>query len=352
MSKRLMKGNEAVIHGALMGGATHFFGYPITPASEIAQAAAQYFTSAGRTFLQAESEVSSINMLYGSASAGARVMTASSGPGIALMSEGLSYIAGAELPCVVVDVQRAGPGLGNIWPEQSDYNMVIKGGGHGNYHNLVLAPNSVLEMFEFTRRAFELADRYRITVFILSDAYIGQMMEAIDISGEILKVERKPWAVYGDHESRKNLITSILMNPELQQEHNEKLQRKYQQLEESCIDYEEDMVEDAEVVFVAFGICSRICMSAVQDLRAKGVRAGLFRPKTLFPFPKKKLASLAEKDERTFIIVELNEGMMADDVQLAVGNTVQLLKYNWLGGVIPSVNEIVTRVVRDLEKEA
>lgn len=351
MSKRLMKGNEAVIHGALMGGATHFFGYPITPASEIAHAAAQYFTQSGRTFLQAESEVSAINMLYGSAAAGARVMTASSGPGIALMGEGLSYIAGAELPCVVVDVQRAGPGLGNIWPEQSDYNMVIKGGGHGNYHNIVLAPNSALEMFEFTKSAFELADTYRITVFILSDAYIGQMMEAIDISGELLKGEKKSWAIYGDKESRENLITSILMNPKLQQGHNEKLQRKYKKIQEECVQFEEMMTEDAEIVFVAFGICSRICVSALRKLRKHGVKAGMIRPKTLFPFPKEQLASLAAEKRRTFIVVELNEGMMADDVQLAVGNDSSVLRYNWLGGVIPTVDEIVDRVKSNLRVE-
>lgn len=349
MGKRLMKGNEAVIHGALTGGATHFFGYPITPASEIAHAAAQYFTLSGRTFLQAESEVSSINMLYGSAAAGARVMTASSGPGIALMAEGLSYIAGAELPCVVVDVQRAGPGLGNIWPEQSDYNMVIKGGGHGNYHNIVLAPNSALEMFEFTRDAFALADRYRITVFILSDAYIGQMMEAIDITGEVSHGERKEWAVYGDRESRKNLITSILMNPKLQQAHNEKLQEKYHLIAEQCISYEDVLTEDAEVVFAAFGICSRICMSAVKRLRERGVRAGMIRPKTLYPFPKDAFRQAAAGTAR-IICVELNEGMMADDIQLAIGGESEVLRFNWLGGVIPTVDEIVERTELVMQK--
>lgn len=349
MSKRLMKGNEAVIHGALLGGATHFFGYPITPASEIAHAAAAYFTASGRTFLQAESEVSSINMLYGAASAGARVMTASSGPGIALMSEGLSYLAGARLPCVVVDIQRAGPGLGNIWPEQSDYNMVIKGGGHGNYHNIVLAPSSGQEMFEFTKEAFELADRYRMTVFILSDAYIGQMMEAVDISGEVAHGQRKEWAVYGDAESRKNLITSILMNPELQQGHNELLQRVYRQVESECTRYETYMTEDAQLIFIAFGICSRICMSAIRRLRKMGIKAGMLRPKTLWPFPSAPIAELSKRPGVKLVAVELNEGMMADDIQLAVGNQVPLLRYNWLGGVIPTVEDITSRVVADLE---
>ncbi|MDA3834530.1 MAG: 3-methyl-2-oxobutanoate dehydrogenase subunit VorB [Spirochaetales bacterium] len=357
MSKRLMKGNEAVIYGALLGGATHFFGYPITPASEIAHAAATYFTQSGRTFLQAESEVSSVNMLYGSAAAGARVMTASSGPGIALMGEGLSYIAGAELPCVVVDVQRAGPGLGNIWPEQSDYNMVVKGGGHGNYHNFVLAPNSALEMFDMTRIAFELADTYRITVFVLTDAYIGQMMEAIDISSAVLKGARKPWALYADKESRTNLITSILMNAKLQQQHNEKLQEKYRRIQEECVQTESILTEDAEVVFVAYGICSRICISAVRLLRKAGIKAGILRPKTLFPFPKEELAALigdrhGRIGEKTFIAVELSEGMMADDVELALRGNARVLRYTWLGGVVPSVNEIVQGVQEDCTEGA
>ncbi len=349
MSKQLMKGNEAIIHGALMGGATHFFGYPITPASEVAHAAAQYFTGSGRVFLQAESEVSAINMLYGAASAGARVMTASSGPGISLMGEGLSYIAGAELPCVVVDVQRAGPGLGNIWPEQSDYNMVVKGGGHGNYHSIVLAPNSALEMYEFTRKAFDLADRFRITVIILSDAYVGQMMEAIDIKGEVTVGERHDWAVYGDAESRENLISSILMDSKLQQEHNEKLQSKYREIKETCVEYEEFSVEDAEVILVAFGICSRISMSAVNRLRKQGIKAGLFRPKTLYPFPSRRLAELAADASRRFISVEMNEGMMADDIQLAIEDSQRLLRYCWLGGVVPTVEEIVGKVQDDLQ---
>jgi pyruvate/2-oxoacid:ferredoxin oxidoreductase alpha subunit len=343
MSKRLMKGNEAVIHGALMGGATHFFGYPITPASEIAHAAAYYFTNSGKTFLQAESEVSSINMLYGAASAGARVMTASSGPGIALMGEGLSYIAGAELPCVVVDVQRAGPGLGNIWPEQSDYNMVVKGGGHGNYRNIVLAPNSALEMFDMTRRAFELADTYRMTVFILSDAYIGQMMEAVDLTGSISKGKRKDWALYADAQSRKNLITSILMNPKLQQEHNEHLQRKYRKVEAECVEVEHIKTSDADFILVAYGISSRISLSAVRRLRREGLRVGLLRLRTLYPFPKEEIAALCA-DERQFAAVELSDGMMADDVELALAGRSKLHRYGWLGGVIPTVEELIEKI--------
>ncbi|MDR2588404.1 MAG: 3-methyl-2-oxobutanoate dehydrogenase subunit beta, partial [Spirochaetales bacterium] len=232
MDKQLIKGNEAVIFGALLGGATHFFGYPITPASEIAHGAAHYFTATGNVFLQAEDEVNAINMLYGAASAGARVLTASSGPGISLMAEGISYIAGAELPAVVVHVQRAGPGLGNIWPEQGDYNMVVKGGGHGNYRNIVLAPFSAQEMCDFTYRAFELAERYRMMVFILADAYIGQIMEAVELPGEVKKAPRQDWALYADKESRKNLVSSILMNTDLLSAHNWKLHDKYKKLGE------------------------------------------------------------------------------------------------------------------------
>lgn len=349
MGKRLMKGNEASVHGALMGGCTHFFGYPITPASEIAQAAAYYFTAAGRTFLQAESEVSVINMLYGASSAGARVMTASSGPGIALMGEGLSYLAGAQLPSVVIDMQRAGPGLGNIWPEQSDYNMVVKGGGHGNYSNIVLAPASVQEMFDFTRKAFELADTYRMTVFILSDAYIGQMMEPVDISGPVLHGKRKEWAVYGDAESRKNLITSIHMSPELQRKHNEALQAVYRQVEQDLVDYETYCVEDAEIILVAYGIVARIAHSAVHMLREMGIRAGLLRPKALFPFPKQVIAEIAQRGV-PLMVVELSSGQMADDVELAAKGAVPVMRHLTMGGETPTVSELVRRVSDDVRQ--
>ncbi len=349
MGKRLMKGNEAVVHGALMGGATHFFGYPITPASEIAHGAAQYFPVSGRCFLQAESEVAAVNMLYGAAGSGARVMTASSGPGFALMSEGLSYLAGARLPSVLVDVQRAGPGLGNIWPEQSDYNMVVKGGGHGNYKNIVLAPYSAQEMCDFTRRAFSLADTYRMTVCILSDAYIGQMMEPVELSGDMAEGKRKDWAVYGDVKSRSNLITSIYMDPQLLEKHNHQLQSLYAQVEEECVAYEPYQLDDADVVFAAYGITARICMSAVDKLRNQGVRAGLLRPQTLFPFPKEPIARAADRGA-VIIAVELSNGMMADDVELAAKGQSRVLRYGWLGGVIPTVDEIVERTVRDLER--
>lgn len=347
MQKRLMKGNEAAVHGALMGGCTHFFGYPITPASEISQAASYYFTASGRTFLQAESEVSVVNMLYGAASAGARPMTASSGPGIALMGEGLSYLAGARLPAVVIDMMRAGPGLGNIWPEQSDYNMVVKGGGHGNYSNIVLAPASVQEMFDFTRRAFDLADRYRMTVFILSDAYIGQMMEPVEIGKPVLHGVRKNWAVYGDAESRGNLISSIYMSPPLQRKHNEFLQSVYRQVEQELPDHESVMTDDADIVFVAYGISARICLSTLHVLRDQGIKAGLLRPKTLFPFPGKAVEALASR-RIPLAVVELSSGQMAVDVELAARGRTSVFRYLTMGGETPTVAELAASVRRDV----
>jgi pyruvate/2-oxoacid:ferredoxin oxidoreductase alpha subunit len=344
-ARQLMKGNEAVVYGALLGGSTHFFGYPITPASEITHTAARYFPLSGRRFLQVESEVSVINMLYGAASAGARAMSASSGPGISLMAEGLSYLAGAELPCVLVDVQRAGPGLGNIWPEQSDYNAVVKGGGHGNYHNIVFAPASVQEMCDFTYRAFELAEQYRMTVFILADAYIGQMMGPVLLPETVRHARRQSWAVYGDKASRHNLITSIYMSPTLLAEHNEKLQLKYQTLANELSEYEEVEIEGADLVFVAFGIMARICYSVVKELRKQGVKAGLFRPKTLFPLPRRRLQALSHSTKQ-FIVAELNNGMLADDIQLALASGLPVTRYNWMGGIVPSVQEIVRKVLR------
>jgi 2-oxoisovalerate ferredoxin oxidoreductase alpha subunit len=339
---RLMRGNDAAVFGALMGGCTHFYGYPITPASEITEVAAHYFTVSGRVFLQAESEVSAINMLYGAAAAGSRVMTASSGPGIALMSEGLSYLAGARLPSVVIDMQRAGPGLGNIWPEQGDYNMVVKGGGHGNYKNIVLTPASVQEMYDFTKKAFELADKYRMTVFILSDAYIGQMMEPITLELPILNSERKEWALYGDKESRHNLISSIYMSPTSLRKHNELLQDIYREVEQEQVDYENYYCDDASTIFVAYGIVSRICKSAVQQLRKNGIKAGLFRLKTAFPFPSKEIYALAKESKR-IIVVEMSNGQMASDVELAVKGS-EVEKVLVMGGETPQIETLINMV--------
>ena len=345
--KKLMKGNDAVVHGALLGGGTHFFGYPITPANEISHAAALYYTKAGRTFLQAESELAAVNMLLGAGSAGARVMTASSSPGISLMSEGVSYLAGCEVPAVVVDIQRAGPGLGNIWPEQSDYDMVVKGGAHGNYKNIVLAPNSAQEMADFGYIAFDLAEKYRCTVFILADAYIGQMMEPVQFPREVKKAERYNWGLYADKESRHNLITSIFMNASILSEHNAKLQAKYKTIEEEILDYEEIFTEDAVYLLVAFGISARICLTAVRKLREEGIKIGLLRPKTLFPYPKKRLEELSSR-LKNVMVVELNNGQMAADVELATKGKLPVLKYNWFGGMVPSISEVIETIKKDI----
>lgn len=343
MGQHLIKGNEAVIYGALLGGATHYFGYPITPASEIAHAAATLFPRCGRHFLQAECEVSSISMLYGAAAAGARVITGSSGPGLSLMAEGLSYLSGSELPCVVVDVQRAGPGLGYIWPEQADYNFIVHGAGHGSHSGVVLAPNSAQEMCDFAYKAFELAERYRCTVFILSDAYIGQIMEPVELPRQIKTNPRKDWALYGDPESRQNLLSSIYLKMEELEGHNKHLQEKYRRMESEIVDFEEIETDDAEYLFVAYGITSRICHSALQKLRQLGIKVGMLRPKTLFPFPNSRLQELSQQ-VRKIVTAELSNGQMVRDVRLAVEGRVPVELYNWMGGRIPSTEEIVQRM--------
>ncbi|MCI0513319.1 3-methyl-2-oxobutanoate dehydrogenase subunit VorB [candidate division KSB1 bacterium] len=337
--RELIKGNEAVIKGALMAGCTQYFGYPITPASEIAQAAAFYFPLLGGTFIQAESEVAAINMVYGAAAAGRRVMTASSGPGLSLKQEGISYLAGAELPCVIVDVMRAGPGLGNIWPEQGDYNQMVKGGGHGNYRNIVLAPNSAQEMCDLTFLAFDLADQYRNPCVVLTDAYIGQMMEPVQFPTQRVKVERKDWGVYGDAASRHNLVTSILMNTELLEKHNLKLQGKYSQLMAHNVHFESYHCDDAELVLVGYGIISRMLQSVVEHFRNQGRAVGMLRPITLFPFPTVPIQQLAAAHKK-FLVVELSNGQMVDDVRLAINGKAAVHFYGRMGGAVPSVDEI------------
>jgi pyruvate/2-oxoacid:ferredoxin oxidoreductase alpha subunit len=347
MGQHLMKGNDAVIYGALLGGATHYFGYPITPASEIAHAAADLFPRCGRHFLQAECEVSSINMLYGAAAAGARVITGSSGPGLSLMAEGFSYLSGSELPSVVVDVQRAGPGLGYIWPEQSDYNFIVHGAGHGSHSGVVLAPNSAQEMCDFAYKAFSLAERYRCTVFILSDAYIGQIMEPVELPRQIQANPHKDWALYGDAGSRHNLLASIYMKLEELEGHNLHLQEKYRRMEMEIVDFEEILTDDADYLFIAYGISSRICHSALQELRKLGIRAGMLRPKTLFPFPNARLRELSMHVKK-MVVAELSNGQMVRDVQLAVQGKVPVDLYNWMGGRVPSTNEIVQRLQQEI----
>ena len=343
--RQLTKGNVAVVKGAILAGCRAYYGYPITPASEIAEAAALYLPQVGGTFLQAESEVASINMVYGASSAGVRVMTASSGPGLSLMQEGLSYLAAAELPCVVVDVVRGGPGLGNIAPEQSDYFAIVKGGGHGCYRNLVLAPASVQEMADLTMLAFELADRYRNPALVLTDGFIGQMMEPLELHPHITHAPEKPWAVKGTHETRPNAVTSIHLEPDNLEAHVRKLEAKYKMAEETEARSETYRAEDAEVLLVGYGIVSRVLRSTVDQLREQGVRAGLFRPVTLFPFPSSALRQQAKK-ARLVQVVEMSTGMMVEDVRLTIEGRVPVEFYGRVGGNVPSAEEVRDHVLQ------
>ncbi len=341
--KQFEKGNACIAKAALLAGCTHYFGYPITPSSEIIHTVADLFPQVGATFIQASSEVAAINMVYGASAAGKRVLTSSSGPGISLKQEGVSYLAASELPCVIADIQRAGPGLGNIWPSQADYYQVVKGGGHGNYRTPVFAPNSPQEMVDFTIEAFEVADRYRTPVYVFADAYVGQVMESVDFPTTISKQPEKPWALKGNKETKGNLITSILMSPELEEELNIKLQEKYREIEKKEQRYSEYMVDDADIILVAYGITSRIAQSCVDILRDKGIKAGLFRPITLWPFPNDRLEELRSRAKH-FIVFELSNGQMVDDVRLVVKDQVKVDFYGRMGGVIPTPDELVGKV--------
>jgi pyruvate/2-oxoacid:ferredoxin oxidoreductase alpha subunit len=343
MAKYLMKGNDAIVRGALLAGCRLYFGYPITPASEIAEGAAHYFPKVGGTFLQAESEVAAINMVYGSASGGIRSMTASSSPGISLKQEGISYAAGAELPCVIVNIMRGGPGLGNIAPEQSDYNQVVKGGGHGNYKLPVLAPNSAQEMCSLTMKAFDIADKYRTPVYIVADGYIGQMMEPVEFPEPVMGLPRQDWALYADKASKDNLISSIFLDPYELEEHNHKLQRKYAEIEKNELMTERFMLDDVEYVVMGYGIVSRVLKTAVEKLREKKVKIGMLRPITLFPFPKKEIFDLAD-NKCKFLVAEMSNGQMIDDVRLAVQGKTTVDLYNRMGGVVPTTEEIIDHI--------
>jgi len=342
--RQLCKGNVAVVKGAILAGCRAYYGYPITPASEIAESAALYIPQVGGTFLQAESEVAAINMVYGAAAAGVRVMTASSGPGLSLMQEGISYLAGSELPCVIVDVVRGGPGLGNIAPEQSDYFAMVKGGGHGNYRNLVLAPASVQEMAELTMLAFELADKYRNPAVVLTDGFVGQMMEPLDLEYREITLPEKPWAVKGTPETRANLISSIYLEPDELEAHERELEAKYIRAQQAETRYELYQTDDAEVLLVGFGIVSRVLRSAVEAVRKSGLKAGLFRPISLWPFPSKALVEAAARVQKV-VVVELSNGQMVEDVRLAVNGKVPVEFYGRVGGNVPSVEELHAQVL-------
>ena len=346
MATQLIKGNTADIIGAMYAGCDCYFGYPITPATEILHEASKYFPMTGRKFVQAESEEAAINMVYGASAAGHRVMTASSGPGISLKQEGISFLAGAELPCVIVDIMRAGPGLGNIGPEQADYTQLVKGGGHGNYRNIVLAPNSVQEMCDLTMKAFELAENYRNPVVILADGVLGQMVEPLQFPEEAVKPSiDTSWAVCGNSETKNNLVTSIFLDFDQLEDFNYKLQDKYQEIKEKEVEFEEYRMEDAEIILVSYGISSRIARSAVEKAREHGIKAGLFRPKTLFPFPEDALKKIAEDRECKFISVEMSNGQMLEDIVLAIGCIRPVELVNRMGGNLVEVESITQKII-------
>ncbi len=345
MAMELLKGNEAIVKGAILAGCRAYYGYPITPASEIAEAAARWMPKVGGVFLQAESEIGSINMVYGAAAAGVRCMTASSSPGVSLKQEGLSYIAGAELPCVYVNIQRGGPGLGNIAPEQSDYFQTVKGGGHGNYHVIALAPNSVQEMCDLTMLAFDLADRYRNPVCILGDGYIGQMMEPCRFPKPVTELPDKPWAVGPGAERRDNLVSSIFLESDDLEAHIHDLWAKYAEVEKNEIRFEEYKLDGAEHVVIGYGIVSRILKTAVDTARQKGVKVGLLRPISLWPFPTARIRQVAETVE-DILVVELSMGQMVEDVRLAVEGRRPVKFYGRVGGNVPSADELVQQILQ------
>lgn len=339
--KRLTKGNEAVVLGALAAGADAFFGYPITPASEIPQMCSEYFPKFGKVFLQAECEIGAINMVYGAAVCGKRAFTSSSGPGISLKQECISFLAGGEVPSVIVDIMRAGPGIGNIGPEQSDYHQVVKGGGHGGYKLIVLAPNGVQEMYDFTIDAFELADQYRTPVFLLGDAMLGQMMEPIHCSPPPSSEHEKPWKLDTSPATNENLITSIYLDFNTMEAHSRHLAEKYDRIAAAEARAQEYRTQDAEIIFSAYGIVSRIVRSAVDRLREQGVRVGMIRPQTLWPFPKDAYAEALRRNPQTkFFVVELSHGQFTEDVRLSAPGA-QVRYYSRFGGNLPGEQEIL-----------
>ncbi|MBR5388851.1 MAG: 3-methyl-2-oxobutanoate dehydrogenase subunit VorB [Clostridia bacterium] len=350
--KVLMKGNEALAEAAIMAGCRHYFGYPITPQTEVAAYMAKKMPKIGGTFLQAESEIAAINMVIGAAASGVRAMTSSSSPGISLKSEGISYLAGCELPALIVNVQRGGPGLGGIQPSQSDYFQAIKGGGHGDYHLIVLAPASVQEMFDMAFKGFNLSEKYRVPAMILADGTMGQMMEPVSLDANEVEHYDKPWATVGTgkHEWR-NIINSLSLSPKQLEDWNIERFARYKKIEENEVMYEEYMTEDAEIIIVAFGIAARVSKNAVKEARRRGIKAGMLRPITLWPFPKKALNALADK-AKAFLSVELNMGQMADDVKLAVNCKKPVYFYGRTGGVIMTPEEVLNEIEKIEKGEA
>lgn len=345
----LMKGNEAISHAAIRCGADGYFGYPITPQSEILETLAELkpWETTGMVVLQAESEVAAINMVYGGAGTGKMVLTSSSSPGISLKQEGVSYLAGAELPCLIVNIMRGGPGLGTIQPSQADYFQTVKGGGHGDYRLIALAPNSVQEMADFVGLGFELAFKYRNPAIILADGVIGQMMEKVVLPAQKPRrtdeevIAQCPWAANGRSKNRgPNIITSLELDPAVMELNNNRFQAKYKLIEENEVRYEEIDCEDADYLFVAFGSSARIAQKSMELARAQGIKVGLLRPITLWPFPSKIIASYADK-VKGMLSVELNAGQMVEDIRLAVNGKVKVEHFGRLGGIVPDPDEVV-----------
>ena len=352
MAKILMKGNEALSEAAIRAGLKAFYGYPITPQNEVPAYMAEHLPLRGGVYLQAESEVSAINMVYGAAGAGARVMTSSSSPGISLKQEGISYIAAAQLPCVIVNVVRNGPGLGGIQPAQGDYFQAVKGGGHGDYRMIVLAPGNVQEMADLTALGFDLADKWRNPVMILSDGILGQMMEPVEFSEhqEPLKVE-KPWATTGAVGREPNIVNSLDIIPDQAEKNLATLLAKYEKIKEEETRWQESGTEDADVILVGYGTSARVARSAMELARKEGLKAGLFRPITLWPFPEKRLAELAQPG-RTFLAVEMSAGQMIEDVRLAVNGACPVYLSNRLGGMVPTPEDVLKKIREIVEGRA
>ena len=350
--KILMKGNEVIAEAAMRAGCRYYFGYPITPQTEVMHYMAKKMPAIGGTFVQAESEVAAINMVYGAASGGARVMTSSSSPGISLKQEGLSYIAGAELPAVVINIVRCGPGLGGIQPAQSDYFQATKGGGHGDYHMIVLAPSSIQELYEMTVQAFNLADKYRIAVMIMGDGMLGQMMEAVDFRDEeLVEKYEKPWALTGNAGSRgkANSVTSIYIKPEDLEKTNNRLQAKYADIKANETMWEEYNCEGAELIVTAYGTPARIVKNVIKQAAEEGIKVGLIRPKTLWPFPEEPVRKYAGK-VKAMLSAELSAGQMVEDVRLAANGACPVEFYGRTGGMIFTQAELLNKIKEILKK--
>lgn len=347
-----MKGNEALAEAAIRAGCKAFFGYPITPQNEVPGYMADQLPLRGGVYLQAESEVAAINMVYGAAGAGARVMTSSSSPGISLKQEGISYIAAAELPCVIANVMRCGPGLGGIQPSQGDYFQAVKGGGHGDYRLIVLAPGSVQEMAELTTLAFDLADKWRNPVMILSDGILGQMMEPVEFPEDYQPLEvEKPWATTGAKGRERNIVNTLDIIPESLEKKVEKLLEKYERIKREEVRWKEEGTEDAEIILVGYGTSARIARSAMEQARQKGLKVGLFRPITLFPFPEERLRALAGPG-RQFLAVEMSAGQMIEDVRLAVEGRSPVHLCRRLGGMVPTPEDVLAKIQELVEGRA